>query len=138
MLNVQADQQYSFPTAASARVTTGETLNCVCLCATGTSCAVSSCDDPDRGDEERDNEDGMGFLDDDQMIRDCDELIEAFMVDKPALSVWRALLVFNKNWSNIRLQFFRYFQDRINSEDNPLVKKKLLLLGKKLKEVCRL
>lgn len=135
----QADQQHSFPTAASSRDTRA-VLSCVGKGLTCTSTSGSACsyDDPNGGDEKRDNDHGTGFFDNNQMIRDCDKLIETFLVDKPALADWRRLLVFNKKWSNIRLHFFRHCQDRADSGDILLMKNKLLWLGKKLKEVPHL
>ncbi|KAJ1386760.1 pentatricopeptide repeat-containing protein [Sesbania bispinosa] len=130
------DQQHFFPAAAGAH-DTRIVLNCVgegLLC-TGTSGADCSNDVPSGGDEKRDDNDGTGFLDNYQMIRDCDKLIEDFLVDRPTLTDWRRLLVLNKSWSNIRIHFFSYCQDRADSEDNLLMKKKLLWLGKKLKEI---
>ncbi|XP_061356013.1 pentatricopeptide repeat-containing protein At4g18520, chloroplastic [Gastrolobium bilobum] len=130
------DQQHSFPANAVARDTRA-VPNCIRerLSCTGTSSAACSCDDPNGSDEKRDDNDGTGFLKDYQMTRDCDKLIEAFMVDEPALTDWRRLLVFNMEWSNIRVHFFRHCQDRADTEDNPLMKNKLLWLGRKLKEI---
>lgn len=106
-------------------------LNCIGegLSCTNTSGSASSYDDPNGGYEKRD------YNDNEQMIRDCDKLIETFMVDEPALASWRRLLVFNKKWSSIRLHFLRHCHDRANSEDDLLVKNKLLWLRKKLKKV---
>ncbi|XP_004505335.1 pentatricopeptide repeat-containing protein At4g18520, chloroplastic isoform X2 [Cicer arietinum] len=109
----QEYQQHSFPIAA-----------CSCDASNSTG-----------GDEKRDVNDHIGFLDNNQMIRDFNQLIEIFMVDDSQLTDWRRLLVFNKNWSDIRLHFFRHCQDRADSEDDMFMKNKLLLIGKKLKEI---
>ncbi|KAG4908979.1 hypothetical protein JHK87_055095 [Glycine soja] len=123
----QADQQHSFPVTARD---TRAVLNCISegLSCTGASSGDCSCDD-----KRDDDEDAMGFLNNYEMIiRDCDKLIEAFMVDERN---WRRLLVFNKKWNNIRPHFFRHCQDKADTEDNPVTKNKLLWLGKKLKEL---
>ncbi|CAJ1939695.1 unnamed protein product [Sphenostylis stenocarpa] len=115
------DQQHSL--SATAR-DTREVLNSIRkgVSCTGASSGVCSCDD-----------DGMGFLDNYEMIiRDCDKLIEAFMLDE---TDWRKLLIFNKKWSNIRPHFFRHCQDKADAIDNLVMKNKLLCLGKKLKEI---
>ncbi|XP_027345525.1 pentatricopeptide repeat-containing protein At4g18520, chloroplastic-like [Abrus precatorius] len=122
------DQQHSFPaTACDSRAMqncVGEGLSC-----TGASSGACSCDDPSGSD----GYDGTRFLDNYQMIiRNCDKLIEAFMMDE---TDWRRLLVFNRKWSNIRPHFFRHCKDRADTEDNPLMKNKLLWLGKKLKAI---
>lgn len=75
-------------------------------------------------------------VDDIQMVRVCDKLIEVFMVDKPSSTDWRRLLAFSKEWSSIRPCFFRRCQERADSEDDAEMKPKLLRLGRKLKEVC--
>ncbi|TKY58965.1 Pentatricopeptide repeat-containing protein [Spatholobus suberectus] len=129
---VSKDQQHFFP--ANARDTRA-VLNCITegLSSTGASCGDFSCDDPSGSDERRGDDDGMGFLDNYEMIiRNCDKLIEAFMADE---TDWRSLLVFNRKWSNIRPHFFRHCQDKADTEENPLMKNKLLWLVKKLKEI---
>ncbi|XP_020238337.1 pentatricopeptide repeat-containing protein At4g18520, chloroplastic [Cajanus cajan] len=126
------DQQHSFLVAARD---TRAVLNCISegLSCTGTSRGDGSCDDPRGSDEKRDGEDGMGFLDNYEIIiRDCDKLIEAFMAEG---TDWRSLLVFNKKWNNIRPHFFRHCQDKADAEDNLVMKNKLLSLGTKLKEI---
>ena len=73
----QADQQHSFPVTARD---TRAVLNCISegLSCTGASSGDCSCDD-----KRDDDEDAMGFLNNYEMIiRDCDKLIEAFMVDE--------------------------------------------------------
>lgn len=85
--------------------------------------------------EKRDEKDGSKSLDDGKMIRVCDKLIEVFMVDKPTPTDWRRLLVFSKEWNNLRSNFFKRCQDRADAEVDPEMKHKLLRLGRKLKEV---
>nr|DAD40232.1 TPA_asm: hypothetical protein HUJ06_014555 [Nelumbo nucifera] len=74
-------------------------------------------------------------LDNAKMIRVCDKLIEVFMVDKPTTTDWRRLLAFSKEWSNIRPHFFGHYQERADNESDPMMKHKLLRLGRKLKEI---
>ena len=109
-------------------------------CSYTSAAAACSCDDPNGTDEKRDSNGRTGFLDNYQIIRDCDKLIEAFVVevDEHAFVDWRRLLVLNKKWNSIRPHFVRHCQDRADNEDNPRKKNKLLWLGKKLKEVCNL
>lgn len=75
------------------------------------------------------------LLDGNKMIRICDKLIGVFMVDKPAPTDWRRLLIFSKEWDNIRPHFYKRCQDRADSENDPGMKHKLLRLARKLKEV---
>jgi len=116
-----ADQQHYFP--ATARDTRA-VLNPISkgFSCTGASCGDSSCDD-----------DGKRFLDNYETIfRDCDKLIESFMLHE---TDWRKFIILNKKWSNVRPHFFRHCQDKADAVDNPVLKNKLLWLGKKLKEV---
>ncbi|KAK9216074.1 hypothetical protein WN944_008081 [Citrus x changshan-huyou] len=85
--------------------------------------------------EKRDEKDGSKSLDDGKMIQVCDKLIEVFMVDKPTPTDWRRLLVFSKEWNNLRSNFFKRCQDRADAEVDPEMKHKLLRLGRKLKEI---
>ncbi|XP_068477680.1 pentatricopeptide repeat-containing protein At4g18520, chloroplastic-like isoform X1 [Phaseolus vulgaris] len=118
----KADQQHYFP--ATARETRA-VLNPI---SKGFSCTGASC-----GDSYCDDDDGMGFLDNYEMIfRDCDKLIESFMLHE---TDWRKFLILNKKWSNIRSHFFRHCRDKADTIDNPVLKNKLLWLGKKLKEI---
>ncbi|QCD82828.1 pentatricopeptide repeat-containing protein At4g18520, chloroplastic-like isoform X2 [Vigna unguiculata] len=118
------DQQHYFPAKATG---TRAVLNPISkgLSCTGAFCGDSSCDD--------DDDDGKGFLDNYEMIfRDCDKLIESFMLHE---TDWRKFLILNKKWSNIRPHFFRHCQDKADAIDNPVLKNKLLWLRKKLKEI---
>lgn len=92
-------------------------------------------EEPARDGEERDENGSDKSLDDGKMIRVCDKLIEVFMVDKPSPTDWRRLLVFSKEWSNLRSHFYKRCQNRADSEEDPELKHKLLRLGRKLKEV---
>ncbi|KAG6400233.1 hypothetical protein SASPL_137058 [Salvia splendens] len=74
-------------------------------------------------------------LDENKMIRICDKLIGVFMVDKPAPTDWRRLLIFSKEWDNIRPHFYKRCQDRADSENDPGMQHKLLRLARKLKEI---
>ncbi|KAK7362482.1 hypothetical protein VNO77_04597 [Canavalia gladiata] len=126
------DQRHCFPATACDSMTV---LNCISegLSSIGASCGACSCHDPNGSGEKRTDDDAMEFLNNYQMIiRDCDKLIEAFMMDE---TDWRRLLIFNKKWSNVRPHFFTYCQDRAETEENLLMKNKLLWLGKKLKEI---
>ncbi|XP_015887641.2 uncharacterized protein At4g37920 isoform X2 [Ziziphus jujuba] len=91
--------------------------------------------EPTKNGENGGEEDNMRHLDDQQMIRVCDKLIEVFMVDKTTPTDWRRLLAFSKEWDNIRPHFYKRCHDRADNEDDPGMKHKLLRLGRKLKEV---
>lgn len=82
-----------------------------------------------------DGSDDVKVLDGQKMVRVCDKLIDVFMVDKSTPTDWRKLLVFSKEWDNIRPHFYKRCQDRADSEEDPGMKHKLLRLGRKLKEV---
>ncbi|KAJ4962857.1 hypothetical protein NE237_022796 [Protea cynaroides] len=83
--------------------------------------------------ESADRKDAPGFLDNGIKIRICDKLIE--VVDKSTPTDWRRLLAFSKEWSNIWPHFYRRCQEQANSETDFVMKNKLLLLRRKLKEV---
>ncbi|RZC83371.1 hypothetical protein C5167_046156 [Papaver somniferum] len=86
--------------------------------------------------DENGNEEGdTDSLDDSQMVKVCDKLIGAFMVDKPTPTDWRRLLAFSKEWNNIRPHFFKRCQIKADAEDDPGLKHNLLRLGRKLKEI---
>ncbi|XP_073282471.1 uncharacterized protein At4g37920-like [Primulina huaijiensis] len=94
-----------------------------------------------KNDVEENNEESISMnvasegLGEHKMVRICDKLIGVFMVDKPTPTDWRRLLIFSKEWSNIRPYFYKQCQDRADSENNPEMKHKLLRLARKLKEI---
>ncbi|KAL0904466.1 hypothetical protein M5K25_026584 [Dendrobium thyrsiflorum] len=90
---------------------------------------------PGENDRIDDGEVDSEYLTDNKMDRICDKLIEVFMVDKPTPTDWRRLLAFSREWRNIRPHFFKHFQKRADSENNPEMKHKLFRLGRKLKEI---
>ncbi|XP_054798597.1 uncharacterized protein At4g37920 isoform X2 [Prosopis cineraria] len=110
---------------------------CQGLSSSHTSEAASVHDEPKKSSEERDDgdSDGARCLDDSRMVRVCDKLIDVFIVDKPTPTDWRRLLAFSKEWNNIRPHFFARCQDRADDEKDPVMKQKLLRLGRKLKEI---
>jgi hypothetical protein len=135
----QADPQNSFPIAAGARDIRA-VMNCVGegLSCASTSSSACSCDDSNGGDDKMNGNADTRFSDNSQMIRDCDKLIETLIADESELTDWRKLLVNNNTkWSHIRLYFFRYCRDRADNENDLLMKNRMILLGKKLKEVTR-
>ncbi|CAL0331267.1 unnamed protein product [Lupinus luteus] len=124
------DQQHSSPTSALS-CDTKAVPNCF---SKGLSCSSTS--GYNGSDEKNDDDDDVTrFSDDNQLISDCDKLIEAFVLDKSALIDWRRVLVLNKKWDNIRHRFFKHCQDRADNEKDPMMKNKLLWLGMKLKEI---
>lgn len=92
-------------------------------------------DDSSSTAEEADRNEDVNGLTDHSMIRVCDKLIEVFLVDKPTPTDWRRLLIFSKEWVNIRPHFYKRCEDRADEEDDPGMKHKLFRLGRKLKEV---
>lgn len=128
-------QRFQFSTAIAA-VAGDKTTTAPSDCS-GEESLVSN--ELERFDEKRYEEDGIDGLDGHKMIRVCDKLIEVFMVDKPVPTDWRRLLAFSKEWDNIRPHFYKWCQERADSEDDPGMKHKLLRLARKLKEVdCNL
>ncbi|XP_057726445.1 pentatricopeptide repeat-containing protein At4g18520, chloroplastic-like isoform X3 [Arachis stenosperma] len=102
--------------------------------------AACSCDDSD---DDWDDTGSNDCFHNCQLIRDCDELIDDFMVEenehqhehKHALANWRRLLVLNKKWNSIRHFFFTRCQDRARNEDDPWTKDRLLWLANNLKQI---
>ncbi|GAB2290392.1 hypothetical protein Dimus_024670 [Dionaea muscipula] len=90
---------------------------------------------PEGDGESTEQGESHGVLDNNEIIRICDKLIDVFLVDKPTPADWRRLLVFSKKWGNIRSHFFTHCKDRANAEDDPGMKQKLLRLGRKLKGI---
>lgn len=74
-------------------------------------------------------------LNDHKMIRVCDKLIQVFLIDKPTPTDWRRLLIFSKEWENIRPHFFKRCETRADKENDPGKKHGLLRLARKLKEI---
>lgn len=69
------------------------------------------------------------------MTKFCDKMIEYFMHEKPQTKAWRKLLVFRNDWKKYRDSFFNRCQVRADAERDPLMKKKLNLLARKMKKV---
>ncbi|XP_054798594.1 uncharacterized protein At4g37920 isoform X1 [Prosopis cineraria] len=139
LLGKQARWLQSSPTNADVGDKSAVRHDFVCqgLSSSHTSEAASVHDEPKKSSEERDDgdSDGARCLDDSRMVRVCDKLIDVFIVDKPTPTDWRRLLAFSKEWNNIRPHFFARCQDRADDEKDPVMKQKLLRLGRKLKEI---
>ncbi|XP_020675447.1 uncharacterized protein At4g37920 isoform X1 [Dendrobium catenatum] len=69
------------------------------------------------------------------MTKFCDKMIEYFMQDKPQTKDWRKVLVFRDDWKKYRDSFFKRCQVRADVERDPVMKKKLNLLARKIKKL---
>lgn len=65
----------------------------------------------------------------------CDKIIDVFMNEKPKLKEWRKYLVFREEWNKYREAFYNRCQTRAYAETDPVIKKKLIELGRKVKKV---
>ncbi|MED6207492.1 hypothetical protein PIB30_036361 [Stylosanthes scabra] len=118
---------YTYPSSAAA--------------ATACSCDESDDNWDDSGGD--DDDDDECFPNNCQLVRDCDELIEDFMLEenehqhehKHALANWRRLLVINKKWNTIRHFFFTRCHHRARNEHDPWTKDTLLWLANNLKQI---
>lgn len=68
------------------------------------------------------------------MTKFCDKMIEYFMQEKPHTKDWRKVLVFRDDWKKYRDSFFNRCQVRADAERDPVMKKKLNLLARKMKK----
>ncbi|KAM7252892.1 hypothetical protein ACFE04_025510 [Oxalis oulophora] len=76
-----------------------------------------------------------GLLDDQNMCRVCDKLIDVFMVDKPTPNEWRKLLAFSREWDTLRPHFYNRCQHRADTVHDPGMKHKLLRFARKHKQI---
>lgn len=65
----------------------------------------------------------------------CDKIIDVFMNEKPKLKEWRKYLVFREEWNKYREAFYNRCQTRAYAETDPVIKKKLIELGRKVKKI---
>lgn len=85
--------------------------------------------------EGKNETEGVQGLDTSKMLQMCDKMIDVFLVDFPNASDWRKCLAFSKQWSIVRLHFFRHCQEKAFSEKDPGIKQRLLRLERKIKEI---
>lgn len=69
------------------------------------------------------------------MTQFCDKMIEFFMHEKPQTKDWRKFLVFRDDWKKYKENFFNRCQVRADTEDDPVMKQKLVGLARKMKKV---
>ncbi|XP_023544083.1 uncharacterized protein At4g37920 [Cucurbita pepo subsp. pepo] len=65
----------------------------------------------------------------------CDKIIDIFMNEKPKTKEWRKLLVFREEWKKYRESFYSHCQRRADWESDPIMKEKLLSLGRRVKRI---
>ncbi|KAF5206011.1 endoribonuclease E-like protein [Thalictrum thalictroides] len=65
----------------------------------------------------------------------CDKIIDVFLNDKPLPKDWRKLLVFREEWNKYRESFYNQCRSRADREDDPSMRQKLVVLGKKVKKI---
>lgn len=65
----------------------------------------------------------------------CDKIIDVFVNEKPKSKEWRKYLVFREEWNKYREAFYNRCQTRAYAETDPVMKKKLIELGRKVKKI---
>ncbi|KAK9097035.1 hypothetical protein Sjap_022532 [Stephania japonica] len=69
------------------------------------------------------------------MTQFCDKMIDVFMNEKTQTKEWRKLLVFREEWNKYRESFYSQCRSRAESEVDPVMKKKLGALGRKMRKI---
>ncbi|KAJ4763198.1 Endoribonuclease E-like protein [Rhynchospora pubera] len=69
------------------------------------------------------------------MTQLCDKMIDFFMNKKPTTKDWRKILVYRDDWNKYKDNFYNRCQVRIDAENDPSFKQKLVLLARKVKKV---
>ena len=64
-----------------------------------------------------------------------DKIIEVFLKEKPQSKEWRKYLVFREEWQKYRETFYNRCRSRADAEGDPIMKQKLISLGRKVKKV---
>ncbi|KAF8411321.1 hypothetical protein HHK36_003868 [Tetracentron sinense] len=67
----------------------------------------------------------------------CDKMIDVFMNEKPQSKDWRKLLVFREEWNKYRECFYHQCRARSDSENDQVMKQKLIVLGRKVKKLLK-
>ncbi|XP_010254628.1 PREDICTED: uncharacterized protein At4g37920, chloroplastic [Nelumbo nucifera] len=65
----------------------------------------------------------------------CDKMIDVFMNERPQTKDWRKLLVFREEWKKYRESFYYRCQARADSENDPDMKQRLMVLRRKVKKI---
>lgn len=65
----------------------------------------------------------------------CDKIIHVFLNEKPLSKDWRKLLVFREEWNKYRDKFYHQCRSRADRESDPVMRQKLVLLGRKVKKI---
>ncbi|XP_077224829.1 uncharacterized protein At4g37920-like [Tasmannia lanceolata] len=69
------------------------------------------------------------------MTQFCDKMIEVFMNEKPQTKDWRKLLVFRDEWNKYKENFYSRCQERADTENDQVMKQKLIRLRRKVKKI---
>ncbi|EXC03909.1 hypothetical protein L484_016114 [Morus notabilis] len=65
----------------------------------------------------------------------CDKIIDVFLNEKPKSKEWRKYLVFRKEWNKYRESFYSRCRRRADMESDPVIKEKLISLGRKVMKI---
>ncbi|GMN73168.1 hypothetical protein TIFTF001_052139, partial [Ficus carica] len=63
-----------------------------------------------------------------------DKIIDVFLNEKPKSKEWRKYLVFREEWNKYRESFYNRCRRRADMETDPILKEKLISLGRKVKK----
>lgn len=64
-----------------------------------------------------------------------DKIIDVFLNEKPKSKEWRKYLVFREEWNKYRESFYNRCRRRADMETDPILKEKLISLGRKVKKI---
>ncbi|KAK9284560.1 hypothetical protein L1049_023735 [Liquidambar formosana] len=65
----------------------------------------------------------------------CDKIIDLFVNEKTKSKEWRKYLVFREEWKKYRNSFYNRCRTRAEKENDPILKQKLVSLGRKVKKI---
>lgn len=68
------------------------------------------------------------------MTQFCDKIIDVFLKEKPRVKEWRKYLVFREEWNKYRKSFYKRCQTRVDEENDPAMKQKLISLLSRVKK----
>ncbi|XP_021740024.1 uncharacterized protein At4g37920, chloroplastic-like [Chenopodium quinoa] len=69
------------------------------------------------------------------MTQFCDKMIDLFINEKPRSKDWKKYLCFREEWKKYRDKFYSRCRTRADMETDPVLKRKLSSLGRKVKKI---
>ncbi|XP_021747619.1 uncharacterized protein At4g37920, chloroplastic-like [Chenopodium quinoa] len=69
------------------------------------------------------------------MTQFCDKMIDLFINEKPRSKDWKKYLSFREEWKKYRDRFYSRCRTRADMETDPVLKRKLSSLGRKVKKI---